>query len=97
LPFVVLELVEGPTLGQVLMERRPSLAETVQWGREIASALDHAHRRGVIHRDLKSANVALSPDGGAKVLYFGLSRRILVDHARARWRRNAVQALSPCR
>ena len=77
LPFMVLELVEGPTLRDVLRERRPSITETVQWGREIASALDHAHRRGVIHRDLKSANVALSPDGGVKVLDFGLSRRAL--------------------
>ena len=77
LPFMVLELVEGPTLRDVLKERRPSIAEIVQWGREIASALDHAHRRGVIHRDLKSANVALSPDGGVKVLDFGLSRRTL--------------------
>jgi eukaryotic-like serine/threonine-protein kinase len=75
LPFIVLELVEGPTLHDVLKERRPSIAEIVQWGREIASALDHAHRRGVIHRDLKSANVALSPDGAVKVLDFGLSRR----------------------
>jgi len=83
LPFIVLELVEGPTLQDVLKERRPSIAEIVQWGREIASALDHAHRRGVIHRDLKSANVALSPDGAVKVLDFGLSRRIVAGNGAA--------------
>jgi TolB-like protein/Tfp pilus assembly protein PilF len=75
LPFIVLELVEGPTLHDVLKERRPSIAEAAQWAKEIAGALDHAHRRGIIHRDLKSANVALSPDGTVKVLDFGLSRR----------------------
>lgn len=77
LPFIVLELVEGPTLHDVLKERRPSISEAVQWAKEIAGALDHAHRRGVIHRDLKCANVALSPEGGVKVLDFGLSRRIM--------------------
>ena len=76
LPFIVLELVEGPTLAHVLNERRPSIREAVQWAKEIAAALDHAHRVGVIHRDLKSANVALSPTGSVKVLDFGLSRRL---------------------
>jgi eukaryotic-like serine/threonine-protein kinase len=77
LPFIVLELVEGATLSHILKERRPSIQEIVHWGKQIAAALDHAHRRGVIHRDLKSANVAFSPDGGVKVLDFGLSRRIV--------------------
>jgi TolB-like protein/Tfp pilus assembly protein PilF len=76
LPFIILELVEGPTLAEILKRRRPSLREIVDWGKGIAAALDHAHRRGVIHRDLKSANVALSRDGTVKVLDFGLSRRL---------------------
>jgi TolB-like protein/Tfp pilus assembly protein PilF len=82
-PFIVLELVEGPTLHEVLSTRRPSIAETLQWGREIASALDHAHRRGVIHRDLKSANVAFTSDGSVKILDFGLSRRIVTGASSA--------------
>jgi eukaryotic-like serine/threonine-protein kinase len=76
LPFIVLELVEGPTVSDVLKERRPAIREVIQWAKEIAAALDHAHRRGVIHRDLKSANVAVSPDGSIKVLDFGLSRQL---------------------
>ena len=76
LPFIVLEFVEGPTLAHVLGQRQPTMGEVIQWGREIAAALDHAHRHGVIHRDLKAANVALSPDATIKVLDFGLSRRL---------------------
>ena len=79
LPFIVLELVEGPTLAEVLKERRPSIREVVQWGKDIAAALDHAHRHSVIHRDLKAANVAVSPDGTVKVLDFGLSRLTTSD------------------
>jgi TolB-like protein/tetratricopeptide (TPR) repeat protein len=74
LPFMVLELIEGPTLHTLLRERRPSTMEVVQWAKDIAAALDHAHQRGIIHRDLKSANVAISADGTLKVLDFGLSR-----------------------
>jgi serine/threonine-protein kinase len=76
LPFIVLEFIEGPTLHQVLKTRLPSVEEVVLWARQIAAALEHAHRRGVIHRDLKSANVALAPDGSVKILDFGLSRRM---------------------
>lgn len=74
LPFMVLELVEGPTLHSLIRQRRPSTMELVHWGKAIAAALDHAHQRGIIHRDLKSANVAISTDGTLKVLDFGLAR-----------------------
>ena len=79
LPFIVLEFVEGASLHDVMQERRPSIPEALQWASAIAGALDHAHRRGIIHRDLKSANVALSSDGTVKVLDFGLSRRIVAQ------------------
>ena len=79
LPFMVLELIEGPTLHTVLRERRPSIREVVQWAKDIAAALDHAHQRGIIHRDLKSANVAISADGTLKVLDFGLSRPLQIS------------------
>jgi TolB-like protein/tetratricopeptide (TPR) repeat protein len=74
LPFMVLELVEGPTLHAVIKDRRPATSQIVHWAKAIATALDHAHQRGIIHRDLKSANVAVSSEGTVKVLDFGLSR-----------------------
>ena len=76
LPFIVLEFVEGDTLREVIRRSAPSAGDAVRWGTQIAAALDHAHRRGIIHRDLKTSNVVLTPDGQVKVLDFGLSRRI---------------------
>ncbi len=76
LPFIVLECIEGDTLREVIRRSPPSSGDVIRWGMQIASALDHAHRRGVIHRDLKASNVALTSDGEVKVLDFGLSRRV---------------------
>lgn len=75
-PFIVLEHIEGTTL-HALTRRGPLPADTVvRWGAEIADALDHAHRRGVIHRDLKGSNVIVTPELQVKVLDFGLARRL---------------------
>ena len=76
IPFIVLEHVEGRTLHAILREERLSTAAIVHWGAQIADALDHAHRRGIVHRDLKASNVVVTPDGNVKVLDFGLARRI---------------------
>ena len=46
----------------------------LRYGIQIADALAHAHRHGVTHRDLKSANIVITPEGRAKVLDFGLAR-----------------------
>jgi len=74
--YIAMEFVEGrPLSNQIPPEGLPT--ETVlRYGAQVASALAHAHERGVVHRDLKSANVVITPEGQAKVLDFGLARRL---------------------
>ena len=75
-PCIVMEYVEGMSLGEVISPGGLAEHTVVRYGIQIADALAHAHDRGVIHRDLKSANVMLTRDGRAKVLDFGLARRM---------------------
>jgi eukaryotic-like serine/threonine-protein kinase len=73
---LVLELVEGETLAERIDRGALSIDETVTAARQIASALEAAHEKGVVHRDLKPQNVKLSPDGQVKVLDFGLAKAL---------------------
>jgi serine/threonine protein kinase/tetratricopeptide (TPR) repeat protein len=72
--FLVMEFLEGTTLADRLVRGPLPTSEVQRYAVELADALDHAHRRGVIHRDLKPGNVMLTT-AGAKLLDFGLSRR----------------------
>jgi TolB-like protein/Tfp pilus assembly protein PilF len=74
-PFIVMEFIEGEPLSLRLDRGPVPPAEVLSIGEQIAEALIHAHSRGVIHRDLKCANVVATPDGRMKVLDFGIALR----------------------
>jgi len=71
--FLVMEYLEGQTLGECLEKGPLSLEELVKTGTQIAGALDGAHHAGIVHRDLKPGNVLLTKTG-AKLLDFGLAK-----------------------
>ena len=73
-PFLELELVEGPTLADRLISGPIPVPEAIKIAGQIADALEAAHEKGIVHRDLKPANVKLTPDGKVKVLDFGLAK-----------------------
>jgi serine/threonine-protein kinase len=74
--YVAMELVEGQSLSAELAGGALSAGQYLRFGSQIADALAHAHAHGVVHRDLKSANVVITPDGRVKVLDFGLAKRL---------------------
>ncbi|MCI0397166.1 MAG: protein kinase [Chloroflexi bacterium] len=76
-PFIVMELIEG----QSLRKHAPqSLAEVVAIGRQICTALEHAHNNGIIHRDLKPENIVITSTQAVKLMDFGLARTADAPH-----------------
>jgi serine/threonine protein kinase len=78
-PFLVMQLVEGPTLGEELRSGRLPSERVAGYGAELADALGYVHERGLVHRDVKPANVLISADGRVHLADFGIAR--LVDSA----------------
>ena len=72
--FLVMELVEGPTLAERISEGAIPLEESLHIAAQIADALEAAHESGIVHRDLKPGNIKIKPDGTVKVLDFGLAK-----------------------
>jgi len=77
--FLVLEYVEGESLSDRLKTGPLPVEEALEVGKQIAEALEAAHEKGVVHRDLKPGNVMVRPDGTVKVLDFGLARAMADD------------------
>ena len=84
--FIVMELVDGETLASRVAKGPLPVREVVEIGLQVADALDEAHSRGIVHRDIKSANLMRTERGLVKVLDFGLAKFVsgpAMDNTRA--------------
>ena len=75
-PYIVMEYCEGETLSQRIRRRPIESAEFLSIARQIAAGLAAAHEQGIIHRDIKSANIIVEQNGTVKILDFGLAKSL---------------------
>jgi serine/threonine protein kinase len=73
-PFIVMELLEGQSLDKLDYRRAMPYHKLLDFGVQVADALDVAHRKGILHRDIKPGNIFVSPSGQVKILDFGLAK-----------------------
>jgi len=75
-PGLVMELVEGPTLADRILAGPVPVEETLRVAKQVCEALEYAHEHGVVHRDVKPANIKVGGDGTVKLLDFGLAKAL---------------------
>jgi len=71
--YIVMEFVEGRSVKEMLAGGPLGVDRTIDIGVQVAKALDYAHHSGVVHRDIKPHNIIVSPEGGAKIVDFGIA------------------------
>jgi serine/threonine protein kinase len=79
-PYLVMELIPGQSLRSRLLTEPLTSAEVIQLGTSLATAIDHVHQRGIVHRDVKPSNILLDTDSNPHVVDFGIA--LLVGAAR---------------
>ncbi len=94
--YIVMELIEGITLKQY-MEKKGILnwKETLHFAMQIAKALEHAHSKGIVHRDIKPHNVMVLKNGSVKVMDFGIARLISRGNTLTKEALGSVHYISP--
>lgn len=94
--YIVMELIDGISLKQY-MDRRGQLnwRETLHFGMQICKALEHAHSRGIVHRDIKPHNIMILKDGSVKVADFGIARMTTSQNTLTREALGSVHYISP--
>jgi serine/threonine protein kinase/predicted Zn-dependent protease len=78
--FISMEFVDGDTLKKVAEKESPSIKKILELAIQVCEGLDAAHRKGIVHRDIKSDNIMVTQDGQVKIMDFGLARLEGVDH-----------------
>src|ERR1700735_316513 len=74
-PYIAMELIEGENLEQVISQRTPiPVSLKLLYAAQACSAFDYAHKRGIVHRDIKPGNIMVNKDGAVKVVDFGIAR-----------------------
>ena len=94
--YIVMELIDGITLKQY-MEKKGTLnwKETLHFSIQIAKALEHAHSRGIVHRDIKPHNVMVLKNGSIKVTDFGIARIMSNNNTLTKEALGSVHYISP--
>jgi serine/threonine protein kinase len=77
--YIAMEYIEGTTLFEKVASGPLPLPRVLELGAEIAEALEAAHKKQIVHRDIKSANIMVTPDGHVKILDFGLARMLAME------------------
>jgi serine/threonine protein kinase len=77
--FIAMEMVEGKSVRELIRRRELDLLGTIDIGLQVSAGLAKAHDSGIVHRDVKPANVMQSPDGHVKILDFGLAKLLDAD------------------
>lgn len=73
-PFIIMEFVKGTVLRDLMHSRHLTIAEAVQYAEGVLTALEISHKAGIVHRDIKSANIMIADSGQVKVMDFGIAR-----------------------